>query len=233
MALKSRWLRTASNGKRLQIFDGVYTAIGAAGIDCSSVNSTALLHGAGTSTYPVTTSTADSRFLSYYGKTSATSGDARCAYFNLALAGTIAATGYGDAVRARAQVSGTGYSYATGLHATCEIAAGGTATGSSSGLRATYAAVTDTRTLGGAISAIHLSTDVGANNTMPTNNAFIRCTKDGSVDFDNFLQLPAIAVNGSIFAAHTTQTMTHSIRIIDSAGTEYYAMCCDAATNRS
>ena len=231
MALKSRWLRTASNGKRLQIFNGAYTAIGAAGIDCSSVNSTALLHGAGTETYRVTTSTADSKFLSYYCKTSAATGDTRTCYFDLEMAG--AGSAMGDAVRSRISVSGTGIGYATGLHSTCQIQAGGTATGSSSGLRATYEAAADTRTLGGAISALHLASYVGANNTMPTNNSFIRLTNDGSVDFDNFLQLPAAAVNGSIFAAHTTQTMTHSIRIIDSAGTEYYVMCCDAATNRS
>ena len=191
-----------------------------------------MLHGAGTSTYPVTTSTADSKFLSYYGNSTATSGDARTAYFNLALAGTIAATGYGDAVRARAQVSGTGYSYATGVHATCEIAAGGTATGSSSGARASYAAVSATRTLGGAVSALHLSTDVGANNTMPTHNAFIRCTKEGSVDFDNLVQLSSAAAADSIFGTHTTQAMSHSIRIVDSAGTAYYVMCASVLGDR-
>jgi hypothetical protein len=139
----------------------------------------------------------------------------------------------GDAVRSRIAVSGTGIGYATGLHSTCQIKAGGTATGSSSGLRATYEAASQTRTLSGTISALHLASYVGANNTMPTKNSFICCSNDGSVDFDNFIQLPAIAVNGSIFAAHVTQTMTHSIRIIDSAGTAYYAMCCDASTNRS
>lgn len=233
MVLDKRWLRTASNGKRLQYFDGADTAVGAAGIDFSKANSAALLHGAGNSSNPVTTSAADSKFLNYYAKSSATSGDMRLGYFRLELDGTIAATGYGDCIRAWAKVGGTGYSYATGLHATCSIDAGGTVTGSSSGLRATYGAADSSRTLGGAISALHLCSDVGANNTMPTVNAFIRCTKDGSVDFDNLIALPAAAANGSIFAQHTTQTMTHSIKIIDSAGTAYYLMCCDADTNRS
>ena len=215
----------------MQWYDGAYTAIGAGGIDYGQVNSTALLHGGGTETYRLTTSTANSKFMAYYCKSSAATGDTRTAYPDLELAG--AGGAMGDAVRSRISVSGTGIGYATGLHSTCQIQAGGTATGSSSGLRATYEAAAATRTLGGAISALHLASYVGANSTMPTNNSFIRLTKDGSVDFDNLLQLSAAAVNGSIFAAHTTQTLTHSLRIIDSAGTAYYVMCCDAATNRS
>ena len=215
----------------MQFYDGAYTAIGAGGIDYGQVNSTALLHGGGTESYRLTTATANSKFMAYYCKTSAATGDTRTCYFDLELAGTGGAMG--DAVRSRIAVSGTGIGYATGLHSTCQILAGGTATGSSSGLRATYEAASATRTLSGAISALHLASYVGANNTMPTYNAFIRLTKDGSVDFGNLLILSAAAVNGSIFAAHTTQTLTHSLRILDSAGTAYYVMCCDASTNRS
>lgn len=186
----------------------------------------------GSSSAEVETSTADTKFLSMYTKVSATSGDARAIYARLNLGGTIASTGYGDAGRFWAKVSGTGYSYATGLHATCSVDAGATVTGSSSGLRATYGAASATRTLGGAIAALQLCSDVGADNTMPTVNAYIRCTKDGSVDFDHLLALPGAATNSTIFATHTTQTMTHSIRIIDNDGTPYFIMCCDAATNR-
>jgi len=187
----------------------------------------------GSSSVPVETSSADTKFSQMYTKSSATSGDMRTLYARLELDGTVASTGYGDCIRAWAKVGGTGYSYATGLHSTCSIDAGATVTGSSSGLRASYGAAAATRTLSGAISALHLCSDVGAGNTMPTNNAYIRCSKDGSVDFDNFLQLPAAAVNGSIFAAHTTQGLTHSIKILDGAGTAYYIMCTNAATNRS
>lgn len=231
MSLKSRWLKTASHGKRLQFYDGVYTAIGKGGIDYSTINSRALLHGAGTESYRVTTSTADSKFLSYYCKTSAATGDTRTCYFDLELAGAGAAMG--DAVRSRIAVSGTGIGYATGLHSTCQILAGGTATGSSSGLRATYEAASATRTLSGAISALHLASYVGANNTMPTLNAFIRCTKDGSVDFSNLIILPAAPSNGTMFAAHVTDAVTHSIRVMDSAGTAYYLMATTTVSNRS
>ncbi len=173
----------------------------------------------GTSSAEVETSTADTKF-------------ARAIYARLNLGGTIASTGYGDAIRAWAKVSGTGYSYATGLHATCSIDASATVTGSSSGLRATYGAAADTRTLGGAISALHLCSDVATGNTMPTVNAFIRCTNDGAVSFSHLLALPGAASNSTIFATHTTQTMTHSIRIIDDDGTPYFIMCTNAATNR-
>jgi len=230
MSLSGKWLKTASNGKRLQFRNGAYTAIGAAGIDFGPINSTALLHGGGTETYRLTTSTANSKFLAYYCSSSAATGDTRTAYLDLELAGAGAAAG--DAVRTRISVSGTGIGYATGLHSTCQIAAGGTVAGESSGLRATYEAASATRNLGGAISALHLASYVGANNTMPTINAFIRCTKDGSVNFDHLLALPAAAADSTIFATHTTQNFSHSIRIIDSAGTAYYIMCVDDATNR-
>lgn len=185
----------------------------------------------GTSSSEVSTATADRKFVSIYTKSTAATGDARAIYARLNLGGTATAA-YGDAVRAWAKVSGTGYSYATGLHATCSIDASATVTGSSSGLRATYGAAADTRTLGGAISALHLCADVAAGNTMPTVNAFIRCTNDGTVNFDHFLALPGAASNSTIFATHTTQSMTHSIRIIDDDGTPYFIMCTNAATNR-
>ena len=41
------------------------------------------------------------------------------------------------------------------------------------------------------------------------------------------------AANGGVLAAHTTQVMSHSIRIESVNGTVYYVMCTDTATNRS
>jgi hypothetical protein len=48
----------------------------------------------------------------------------------------------------------------------------------------------------------------------------------------NLLKLPSTASNGTILAVHTTQTMTHSIRVKDSAGNSYFLMATNAATNR-
>ena len=61
----------------LQLYSGDYTAIDGLGVDFGNVNSGALLHGGGTSTYPLTNSVADKNFLSYYTKCTATSGTAR------------------------------------------------------------------------------------------------------------------------------------------------------------
>lgn len=186
----------------------------------------------GTSSSEVSTATADRKFLSMYVKTTATSGDARAIYARLNLGGTIASTGYGDAVRAWAKVSGTGYSYACGVHATMSLDASATVTGSGAGLRATLGAASQTRTLGGALAAIQADSDIGANNTMPTVHGFIRFTNSGSVALSNLFVVPN-ASNGTIFAAHTTQTMTHSLKIISEDGTAYYLMATNAATNRS
>ena len=41
------------------------------------------------------------------------------------------------------------------------------------------------------------------------------------------------AANGGVLAAHTTQTMTHSIRIESESGAVFYIMCTNVATNRS
>ena len=52
-------------------------------------------------------------------------------------------------------------------------------------------------------------------------------------DDSTLTALRAAAANGTIFAAHTTQVLTHSIRIRNAAGTAFYLMVTDAATNRS
>lgn len=190
---------------------------------------TALLHGAGSTSLPVTTGTANKNFLGYFLKTTASSGDCRGMYMRLYLGGT---GGYGDAIRAYTTVTGTGYSYASGLHATMSINSGATVTGSGSGLRATLGAAAASRTLSGALSAAHICSDIGTGNTLPTVHGFMRFTDDGSVRLSNLAVIPN-ASNGTIFAAHITQTMTHSIKIIDESGTAYYIMCTNAATNRS
>jgi hypothetical protein len=190
---------------------------------------TALLHGAGSASFPVTTGTADKNFLGYFLKTTAASGDGRGLYMRLYLGGT---GGYGDAVRAFNTVTGTGYSYASGLHGTMQINAGATVTGSGSGVRATLAAAAESRTLVGKLAAAHICSDVATGNTLPTVHGFMRFTDDGAVRLSNLAVIP-VAADGTLLATHTVQAMTHSIRIIDEGGTPYYIMCASAATNRS
>ena len=192
----------------------------------------ALAVGGGTSANPLTTATADKNFLGFWTQSTATSGDSRGLYLRHYLSGTIAATGYGDGIRAFTTVTGTGYSYASGLHATMQINAGATVTGSGAGIRATLAAAEATRTLAGALAAAHICSDIATGNTLPTVHGFLRFTDDGAVRISNLAVIPN-AANGTLFAAHTTQTLTHSIKIISEDGTAYYIMCTNAATNRS
>jgi hypothetical protein len=49
---------------------------------------------------------------------------------------------------------------------------------------------------------------------------------------DRFTQVPNV-VSGGVLATHTTQVMTHSIRIKSVDGTLYYIMVTNAATNRT
>jgi hypothetical protein len=187
----------------------------------------------GTEAAEATSATADKKFVSIYAKSTATSGDERAIYARLKLAGTTGGAGYGDAVRALGYVTGTGYAYACGTHSTLRIGTGATVTGSGAGLRATLEADAQTRTLSGALAALQVDSYVGANNTMPTVHGFIRFSDVGSVVLSNLFVLPSAPATGTVFATHTTQTMTHSIRIIGPTGTAYYLMCCDAATNRT
>lgn len=161
----------------------------------------------------------------------ASGSDARILYARMHQYGA----GGGDAVRAYAfannAAAATGGTL-NGLHASLSIATSSAISGAGNAIRATLEAASATRTLGGTLSAIQCDSNIGANNTMPTHNSFIRFTDTGAVRVTNLLQVPT-ASNGTLFAAHTTQAMTHSIRIINAAGTAFYIMVTDAATNRS
>lgn len=161
----------------------------------------------------------------------ASGSDARILYARLHQYGA----GGGEAVRAyafsqnaNAATGGT----LNGLHASLSIATSSGISGAGNAIRATLEAAAATRTLSGQLYAIQADSNIGANNTMPTNHAFIGFTNSGSVALSNLFQIPN-ASNGTIFAAHTTQVMSHSIRIISASGTAYYIMCTATATNRS
>jgi hypothetical protein len=57
-------------------------------------------------------------------------------------------------------------------------------------------------------------------------------TLDVEAVADDVLSVPDVA-SGGVLAAHTTQTMTHSIRIQSADGTNYYIMCTNVVTNRT
>lgn len=163
--------------------------------------------------------------------TYAASGDTRGIYFRMKYYGI----GSGEVARFFANASTSNVATGgtlNGIHTSMSVDASSSISGSGNALRATLGAAAESRTLSGALSAIQLDSDIGTGNTLPTIHAFARFTNSGAVALGNLFQIPA-ASNGTMFAAHTTQTMTHSIKIIDASGTPYYIMCTDAATNRS
>ena len=175
--------------------------------------------------------TANQNLMEFRLRSSAATGDSRGIYMRLKLYGA----GGGEAGRFFANASTTNVATGgtiNGIHSSMSIDASSSVSGAGNALRATLGAAAATRTLGGTLAAIQADSDIGANNTMPTNHSFIRFTNSGSVALSNLFQVPA-ASNGTMFAAHTTQTMTHSLKIIDASGTAYYIMCTDADTNRS
>jgi hypothetical protein len=176
--------------------------------------------------------TAGANMLDFRARADTASGDARIMYARLHQYGV----GGGEAVRAYAFANAANVATGgtlNGIHASVSIAAAGSISGQASAGRFTLEASAATRTLTGALSSLIVDSNVATGNTMPTIHGFLRFTNTGAVGMGNLMVLPAAAANGTIFAAHTTQAMTHSIRIIDSAGTPYYVMCTNAATNRS
>ena len=55
---------------------------------------------------------------------------------------------------------------------------------------------------------------------------------EGLASSEDALSVPDVASAG-VLAVHTTQVMTHSIRIQTADGTAYWLMVTDAATNRT
>lgn len=194
-------------------------------------SSAALFHGIGNSGDYYKWVSANKNGFEYRMSTYATSGDSRLRYERLKFYGA----GGGEVARFFANVSTTNVATGgtvNGAHVSLGIDTSSSVSGAGNALRATLGASTATRTLSGALAAIQVDSDIGANNTMPTIHGFLRFTDTGSVRLSNLAVIPA-AANGTMFAAHTTQAMTHSIRFIDAAGTAHYIMCTDAATNRS
>jgi len=167
-----------------------------------------------------------------FAETTATSGDSRLRnerlYFSGAGVSGEVVRAYGIVNNVTAAVGGT----VNGAHISLGVTgASGAVSGAGNAIRATLSLGAGT-TAGGTLSAIQLDSDFDNGATVPSTASAIRVTNSNTKLWANLMQIPAPA-NGSIFAAHTTQTMTQSIRILGSNGTAYYVMCTDTATNRS
>ena len=201
-------------------------------LQLASTATAAILFGAGTSTTPIATSSANKNFIGFWTSSTATTGDSRGAYIRHYFSG---AGGSGEALRAFGTVNGVAAATGgtvNGAHITLSVsAAAGSVSGEGNALRATLGLGASTNA-GGTLAGICIDSDFDTAATVPSGAVCLRVTNSNTKLWDKFLSLPA-ASNGTIFAAHTTQVMSHSIKCIDAAGSAFYIMCTNSASNRS
>lgn len=172
----------------------------------------------GTSTVPVQISAAGVLNGSY-ATTSATSGDTRLDYKKL----TFTSTGSGETLRAFSVVTGAGAAAAgtiNGAHISLSVNGSGTISGAANALRATLGG--SSTNPGGTIAAIQADSDFASGGTW-TNASFIRFTNSGTGTVANLFNVPAAMV-----ATKTAAAVSHTIKMVDSAGKAYYLMVSDA-----
>ena len=168
---------------------------------------------------PVAVTTAQN-INSFFGTTSATSGDTRLIYSKL----TFTAAGAGETLRAFSVVTaaqGAGQT-TNGAHISMSVDTGGSISGAGNALRATLGVAAGV-TPGGTVAAIQADSDIGAAGILPATAAWIRFTNSGAgTGLSNLFNLPAAMVPVKSAAA-----VTHTIKIIVD-GTPYYLMVSNA-----
>jgi len=175
----------------------------------------------GTSASPITV-TSSTSINTFYGTTSAASGDTRLNYSKL----TFTSTGSGETLRAFSVVTGAGAAAGgtiNGAHISLSINGSGTISGAANAIRATLGGTSTNP--GGTIAALQLDSDFATGGTW-TNASFIRCTNSGTGVIDNLLHLPTKGSN-LMFRDKTSAAVTQVIKIV-SNGTPYYIMVSDA-----
>lgn len=195
------------------------------------------LHGAGTSGANHALGATALNALEYYLNATHTTGDMRGEYLRLYFSG---AGGSGEAARIFSTINNV--SVATGgtvngAHISLGTAGASAAvSGAANALRTTFGIADASTNIGGTCSVIQVDTDIGTGVTLPTNFAFLRFTNSGAgTDIPKALmRVPnvAAATNG-LFCVHTTDAMTHSLRIVSEDGTEYHLMATTTTTNRT
>jgi hypothetical protein len=168
----------------------------------------------GTSTAPITVTTAQN-ISSSYATSSATTGDTRLSYSRL----EFTSTGSGETIRALTRVTGAGGATGgtiNGAHVSLSINGSGTISGAGNALRATLGG--SSTNPGGTIAAIQADSDFASGGTW-TNASFIRFTNSGTGSVENLFNVPSAMVT-----ANTQGAATNSLKIVDSAGTAYYIM---------
>ncbi len=191
--------------------------------------SSAILMGIGTSSYPATKSLAGGKFMSFYLKNTATSGDNRGLYLRHYIAG---AGGGGEAARLYSTVSDVAAGTVHGAHISLDFATSGTVTGQGIAGRNTLhlppTALASNVTLAAVQAEIYSdgsASDPGAS----TKLSFFRAVNDGAadgkadVDTRAFLfDLQGItAGDGKLFELGAPSAIAGSLRILIGSTTYY------------
>lgn len=174
----------------------------------------------GTASSPISVTTAQN-ISSFYGTTSATTGDTRLNYSRL----TFTSTGSGETLRAFSVVTGTGAAAGgtiNGAHISLSINGSGTISGAGNALRVTLGG--SSTNPGGTIAAIQCDSDFASGGTW-TNASFIRFTNSGTGTVANLFNIPDAMVQA---IGGTSTTATQKIRFVDSAGTAYFLYAIEA-----
>lgn len=192
----------------------------------------AKLLGTGTSTTRYAMGTTAGDAVKVFVEGTHTTGDSRAInvrnYFSGVGGSGEAVKAYGIVNNVTAATGGT----VNGAHISLDVSgANGKISGAGNALRATLG-LRDTSVSGGTVSAIQIDSNFATGATVPATASAIRVTNTDVGLWANLLNIPNVA-SGGMLAAHITQTMTHSIRIISADGTKYYIMCTNAATNRT
>ena len=173
----------------------------------------------GTSTEPITVTTAQNVSSSYV-TSSATTGDTRLSYMRM----DITSTGSGETLRAFTRVTGAGAATGgtiNGAHISTSINTTGTISGAANALRTTLGG--SATTPGGTLAVLQLDTDYSSNVTLGAASSFIRVTDSGTQtgEVQNLLNIetgPAATIAPTATAVATVAKAI-KVRI---GGTDYY-----------
>jgi hypothetical protein len=179
--------------------------------------------GSGSAASPVAVTSAQN-ISSFYGTTSATTGDTRLNYSRL----NFTSTGSGETLRAFSVVTGASAATAgtiNGAHISTSVSTGGTISGAANAIRATIGA--SVASPGGTLAALQLDTDFASGTTVSADSAFIRVTDSGA-GAGKLTRLMNIGSGTGLFTAATSSsTLAGGIKV-RIAGADYFLVVASA-----
>lgn len=177
----------------------------------------------GTNADPVAVTSAQN-ITSFYGTSSATTGDTRLNYSRL----TFTSTGSGETARFLTRVTGANAATGgtiNGAHISTSINTGGSISGAANAIRATIGAAVASP--GGTLAALQLDTDFASGTTVSADSAFIRVTDSGA-GAGKLTRLMNIGSGTGVFTAATSSsTLAGGIRV-RIAGADYFLVVASA-----